>query len=122
MAVIADKPSGQIDGSGRSWIKRLLFPYSTDGMPRAPVALGLLIIAVVAPLLGFYRWYMETTAFTVGLDYFEPEFQTYWMSWLYGQLAFISIVGAITAAWLWLSRPSREEVMAIFMLFNQKGS
>lgn len=113
MAIIADKPTGLVDGSDRPLMKRLLFPYTSDGLPRAPILFGLLIIAVAAPALGLYRWYMEATAFTVGLDYFEPEFQTYWMSWFYSQLAVISLIGAIGVPWLWLTRPSREEIMAM---------
>ena len=113
MAVIADKPQGLADGSDRSLMKRLLFPYNSEGLPRAPIAFFMIILAVTLPLLGFYRWYMESTAFTVGLDYFEPEFQTYWMSWFYGQLGFFGILGAISLPYLWFSRPSREEVMSM---------
>jgi methane/ammonia monooxygenase subunit C len=113
MAIIAGKPTGLVDGSDRSFMKRLLFPYTNEGTPRPPIVFCLLVIAIVAPLMGLYRWYMEATAFTVGLDYFEPEFQVYWMSWFYGQLAFFGIVGAIAVPWLWFTRPSREEVMAM---------
>jgi methane/ammonia monooxygenase subunit C len=113
MAVIADKPTGLVDGSDRSLMKKLLFPYTSEGTPRSPFVFCLLVIAAVTPLLIFYRWYMESTAFTVGLDYFEPEFQTYWMSWFYGQLTFFAVVGAVGLPWLWLTRPSREEVMAM---------
>lgn len=113
MAIIADKPTGLVDGSDRPLMKRLLFPYTSDGLPRSPILFGLLIIAVAAPALGLYRWYMEATAFTVGLDYFEPEFQTYWMSWFYGQLTVIALIGAIGVPWMWLTRPSREEIMAM---------
>lgn len=113
MAIIADKPTGLVDGSDRPLMKRLLFPYTSDGLPRSPIFFGLLIIAVAAPALGLYRWYMEATAFTVGLDYFEPEFQTYWMSWFYGQLTVIAIIGAIGVPWMWFTRPSREEIMAM---------
>lgn len=113
MAIIADKPTGLVDGSDRPLMKRLLFPYTSDGLPRSPIFFGLLIIAVAAPALGLYRWYMEATAFTVGLDYFEPEFQTYWMSWFYGQLTVIAIIGAIGVPWMWFTRPSRAEIMAM---------
>jgi len=113
MAIIADKPTGLVDGSDRPLMKRLLFPYTRDGLPRSPIMVGVLILAVATPLLFLYRWYMEATAFTVGLDYFEPEFQTYWMSWFYGQLTVIALIGAIGVPWLWFTRPSREEVMAM---------
>ncbi|MBL4607806.1 MAG: hypothetical protein JKY01_08265 [Pseudomonadales bacterium] len=113
MAVIADKPTGIIDGSNRSLMQRLVFPYHADGTPRAPIAflLGIMVVASVA--LGLYRWYMESTAFTVGLDYFEPEFQIYWMSWFYGQLAFFAIAGAVGIPYVWFTRPTREDVLAM---------
>ena len=113
MAVIANKPTGMLDGQDRSFGKRLVFPYSSDGTPRAPIKLYLIIIAIVVPLLGMYRWYMEATAFTVGLDYFEPEFQIYWMSWFYGQLVFFALLGVGSVSWLWFTRPSKEEVLAM---------
>lgn len=112
MAVIADKPSGLVDGSDRSLMTRLLFPYTSEGLPRAPVMFFLIILAIMLPAMGGYRWYMESTAFTVGLDYFEPEFQTYWMSWFYGQLTLFGVIGAVSIPWMWFTRPSREEVMA----------
>jgi len=60
--------------------------------------------------MGLYRWHMEATAFTVGLDYFEPEFQAYWISWFYGQrtlFAFVG-VGAVAIPWLWFTSPTRD--------------
>ena len=113
MATIVDRPNGLSAGQNRSLMKRLLFPYKADGSPKAPIKFCLLIMAIILPLLGLYRWYMEATAFTVGLDYFEPEFQTYWMSWFYGQLALFAFVGATALPWLWFTRPSAEDVLSM---------
>ena len=113
MATIADRSTGTLDGQDRSLRKRLLFPFTDDGTPKAPISFGILLMAIILPLMGLYRWYMEATAFTVGLDYFEPEFQTYWMSWFYGQLTLFALVGAATIPWLWFTRPTREEVLAM---------
>lgn len=34
-------------------------------------------VGILAGLLfGVYRWYQQNYSFTVGMDYFEPEFQT----------------------------------------------
>jgi len=65
-------------------------------------------MAIILPLMGLYRWHMEATAFTVGLDYFEPEFQTYWISWFYGQRTLFAFVGAVAIPWLWFTRPTRD--------------
>jgi methane/ammonia monooxygenase subunit C len=113
MAVIANKPTGALDGQDRSLMKRLVFPYAADGTPKAPILFCMILIAVALPALGLYRWYMEATAFTVGLDYFEPEFQVYWMSWFYGQLTLFAVIGAVAVPWLWFTRPTREEVLAM---------
>ncbi|MBL4606990.1 MAG: hypothetical protein JKY01_04080 [Pseudomonadales bacterium] len=113
MAVIAGKPAGIVDGSDRSLMQRLLFPYTKDGTPRSPIVFFVIVLAIILPLLAGYRWYMEATAFTVGLDYFEPEFQIYWMSWFYGQLTLFTVIGSVGLPWMWLTRPTREEVMAM---------
>ncbi|MBL4606991.1 MAG: hypothetical protein JKY01_04085 [Pseudomonadales bacterium] len=113
MAVIADKPTGNVDSADRTLMQRWLFPYQADGLPKAPVAFFVALLVIAAIALGLYRWYMEATAFTVGLDYFEPEFQIYWMSWFYGQLGVLGVVGATAIPYLWFTRPTREEVMAM---------
>jgi len=112
MAITAGKPSHIEDDQDRSFMTRSMFPYDADGAPKAPVGFAIVVMAVILVLVGLYRWYMEATAFTVGLDYFEPEFQTYWMSWLYGQGIVISLIGMIGVPYLWLTRPSKEEVLA----------
>ncbi|MBV1869671.1 MAG: methane monooxygenase/ammonia monooxygenase subunit C [Gammaproteobacteria bacterium] len=55
-------------------------------------------------VLGAYRWYQMNYSFSVGMDYFEPIFQTYWMSLFYTQLTVIAIAGSAALAWLWVSR------------------
>ncbi|PCJ16606.1 MAG: methane monooxygenase/ammonia monooxygenase subunit C [Gammaproteobacteria bacterium] len=56
-------------------------------------------------IFGTYRWYQQNYSFTVGLDYFEPEFQTYWMNLFYVQMALIIISTLIIAPTLWFTRP-----------------
>lgn len=70
-------------------------------MPWLPVAAAMLVFVVV---FGVYRWYQQTHAFTVGLDYFEPEFKTYWMNLLWAQDAILILVGGSGMAWAWFSR------------------
>ena len=111
MAIVENKVISVEETDGI--ITRLLYPKDAEGLPKAPVALGVMIIVVAAIALGGYRWYMEATAFTVGLDYFEPEFQTYWMSWFYGQIVVISLLGIIGVPLVWFTRPTKEEVLAM---------
>ena len=54
---------------------------STDAYssPKTPWARFFLLLSVVALIFAAYRVYQHATAFTVGLDYFSPEFQQYSM-------------------------------------------
>lgn len=88
------------------------------------------LLAVVGTLLGAavfaaYRWYQQTHSFTVGLDYFEPEFKTYWMNLLYAQGILIPLIGAVGAALLWFTRdrqieklPPREELKRYYLILS----
>lgn len=111
MAIVTNKP--QTPSVDRTLLTRLLYPKDTEGLPRSPVKLAVGVSVVAAVALFMYRWYMEATAFTVGLDYFEPEFQTYWMSWLYGQGIVIALIGLIGLPVIWFTRPSKEEVLSM---------
>lgn len=81
-------------------------------------SIGLILLA------GFYRWYQNTYSFTVGLDYFEQDFQTYWMSLFWIQLAVIGVIGAIAVPYLWFSRDKcleispQEELRRYYMILG----
>ena len=70
-------------------------------MPWRAVAAAMLVFVVV---FGLYRWYQQTHAFTVGLDYFEPEFKTYWMNLLWAQDSILVLLGGSGMAWAWFTR------------------
>ncbi|MBL4865711.1 MAG: methane monooxygenase/ammonia monooxygenase subunit C [Pseudomonadales bacterium] len=88
-----------------------------------------LIISVFTAIMSVfivYRIYQHKMAFTVGLDYFEPEFQIYWMNLLYIQLTVLCIGGTALLAWIWFTREkelvleiSREE--EVFRYFKLLG-
>ncbi len=111
MAITASSSVGSV--ASPSILEKFLYPKDADGLPKAPLLLSSLIIVIAALALGVYRWYMESTAFTVGLDYFEPEFATYWMSMLYAQGIIIPLLGAIGLPLLWFTRPTSEQVQAM---------
>lgn len=70
------------------------------------------VLGIVGGIFLLYRWYQHKMAFTVGLDAFEPEFQTYWMNLMYVQLVVLTIGGASFLAWLWFTR-EKEKVLEI---------
>ena len=72
--------------------------------------IGAFLVALLA-LFGAYRYYQHVTSFTVGLDYFEPEFQIYWMNLLYAQLAIEAVVFCAVIGYLWMTRD--RNVMSI---------
>lgn len=75
-----------------------------EEMPKVPWGYVFLASAVLAVVAVVYRWYQQNYSFTVGLDYFEPEFQTYWMNLFWAQLVLITLIGAIAVPALWLTR------------------
>lgn len=66
-------------------------------------AIGIALVLLVT-LFGVYRYYQQVTSFTVGLDYFEPEFQIYWMNLLYAQLGIEALVFCGVIGYLLLTR------------------
>lgn len=62
--------------------------------------LTLLIIAWVV----ITRWYQMWASWEHGMDATRPEFQTYWMSLFYGQVAFFSTAFVLAVGGLWLTR------------------
>ncbi|MDY6941727.1 MAG: methane monooxygenase/ammonia monooxygenase subunit C [Pseudomonadota bacterium] len=80
--------------------------------PKVPwvFAFGLLLLA--GALFGVYRWYQQYYSFTVGMDYFEPEFQVYWMSLFYIQMTVIPLVGLIAVVVLWLTRDKQLHLLS----------
>lgn len=59
-----------------------------------------LMLCVYVP----YKIYQHEMAFSVGLDSFEPEFDTYWMSLLWGQFAILGVVAAGLFSYIWMTR------------------
>jgi len=111
MAVITTKVRS--DGAENSFLFKLLFPKDVEGIPKPPLLLSFSIVLIGTVVLGLYRWYMEATSFTLGLDYFEPAFEIYWMSWFYGQITLTGILLIGGLPLVWFTRPRREEVLAM---------
>jgi methane/ammonia monooxygenase subunit C len=75
---------------------------------------GALAAALTGILLvfGLYRWYQQSASFTHGMDYFSPDFKTYWMNLLYAQLAIIGAAGVGSIGYLWATRDRHLERLA----------
>lgn len=89
----------------KSYIQQLMYPVSSIGMPVIPWKFSAILVFFGFVFFGTYRVYLETHSFSVGLDYFEPEFKTYWMNLLYAQGIIITLILVICAPALWLTRP-----------------
>ena len=50
------------------------------------------------------RVYLQNYAFSVGLDYFEPEFAVYWMRLFYAQISIATLVLIGVVLYLWQTR------------------
>ena len=75
-----------------------------DKNPKVPWAFAW--IWVMGSLVVFiaYRLYMNAYSFTVGMDYFTPEFEVYWMRLLYIQLVVITLLVIAVVPALWFTR------------------
>ena len=112
------------------WLTKLInrgFVMSVDTQKIVPPWKFLLsILTAVGGVFVIYRIYQHKMAFSVGLDYFEPEFQTYWMNLLYIQLSVLVVGGAALLGWIWFSRekervleiPREEEIFRYFKLLG----
>jgi methane/ammonia monooxygenase subunit C len=61
----------------------------------------------VALYIAFYvwvRWYEGVYGWAAGLDSFSPEFETYWMNFLYTQIVIEVIVASLLWGYIWKTR------------------
>lgn len=72
--------------------------------PKFPWVFVFILSAFALVLFGALRWYQNEYSFTVGLDYFEADFQKYWMTLFWAQLGVIGTIGAIAIPYIWFSR------------------
>lgn len=110
MATVVQNDKSGINHGGDNAASSFLYPLSKSGMPKFPLLAAVSLVTIAGVFFGLYRWYQQNYSFSVGMDYFEPEFQTYWMNLLYVQLVAIVVIGGVGSAWLWLSRPDADAV------------
>jgi len=60
---------------------------------------------------GWVRWYEGVYGWSAGLDSFAPEFETYWMNFLYIEMVLEVITASVLWGYIWKSRD--RKVMSI---------
>jgi methane/ammonia monooxygenase subunit C len=97
---------------------------SREGPPQVPwmlaLAVGLTAVLAVAGI----KWYQHAYSWTVGLDAWAPQFQSWWMSIFYTQIIVLPLIGAVAAAALWFTRdrniqdlPPQQELKRFYGMF-----
>ncbi|CAL1239722.1 bacterial ammonia monooxygenase, subunit AmoC [Candidatus Methylocalor cossyra] len=82
-------------------------PYSGSATQEKPLVNVRNLILALSLYVVFYawiRWYEGVYGWSAGLDAFAPEFETYWMNFLYTQIVVEIIVASILWGYLWKTR------------------
>jgi methane/ammonia monooxygenase subunit C len=112
---IARQPSGQLDIAGKPGERQGVSFYLRDSKWWALAMLGVL------GLYSFALWYQRQFGHLYGMDSHAPEFDVYWMRWLYTELALEPVFAVVLWSAVWFTRPrnettvtAREEVRRYF--------
>jgi methane/ammonia monooxygenase subunit C len=60
--------------------------------------------AIYAVFYAWVRWYEGVYGWSAGLDSFAPEFETYWMNFLYTEIVLEVVTASILWGYIWKSR------------------
>jgi methane/ammonia monooxygenase subunit C len=67
--------------------------------------------ALYVVFYGWVRWYEGVYGWSAGLDSFAPEFETYWMNFLYIEMVLEILTASVLWGYIWKSRD--RKVMSI---------
>jgi methane/ammonia monooxygenase subunit C len=67
--------------------------------------------ALYVVFYGWVRWYEGVYGWSAGLDSFAPEFETYWMNFLYIEMVAEIVTASVLWGYIWKSRD--RKVMSI---------
>jgi len=67
--------------------------------------------ALYVVFYGWVRWYEGIYGWSAGLDSFAPEFETYWMNFLYIEMVLEIVVASVLWGYIWKTRD--RKVMSI---------
>ncbi len=82
---------------------------SLDMEPLVRTTTLALVLAGYTIFFVLVRWYEGVFAWPFGLDAYAPEFETYWMNFMYTELVLEVVVGATLCGWLWKTRDRNLE-------------
>ncbi len=71
-----------------------------------------LVLGLISVLFIAIRAYQQVYGWTAGLDYFEPEFQTYWMNLLFGEWIFEVLLASSVWGYIWVTRDRNIDALA----------
>ncbi|MFM8443321.1 MAG: methane monooxygenase/ammonia monooxygenase subunit C, partial [Methylococcus sp.] len=60
--------------------------------------------AIYAVFYAWVRWYEGVYGWSAGLDSFAPEFETYWMNFLYTEIVLEVVTASILWGYIWKTR------------------
>lgn len=87
--------------------------HAVDLATREPPLLNVRrLVLVIAGYGLFYlwaRWYEGVYGWWAGLDAYAPEFETYWMNFLYTEIVLEIVAAAVLWGWLWKTRDRNLE-------------
>ena len=94
-------------------------------IPKVPwLLMAALAIGTTAIMIGV-KAYQHVYSWSVGLDAWAPEFQSYWMTVFYSQIIIIPVVGMVGAIALWFTRdrniqnlPAIQELNRLYLVFS----
>jgi methane/ammonia monooxygenase subunit C len=72
---------------------------------------GLAMLAILG-LYSFAIWYQQAYGHLYGMDSHSPEFDQYWMTWLYTELLLEPVFAVVVWSAVWFTRPRNETAIA----------
>lgn len=82
---------------------------AADTEPLLKTANLAIVLAGYAVFFVLVRWYEGAFGWPFGLDAYAPEFETYWMNFMYTELVLEAVVGMTLCGWLWKTRDRNLE-------------
>ena len=69
-------------------------------------------IGIYSVFYAWVRWYEGVYGWSAGLDAFAPEFETYWMNFLYIEIVLEVVTASVLWGYLWKTRPRDLDAIA----------
>lgn len=103
-SVVLDDADSNVERDETVWAEGDSLEPAVDDGPLLKPRWIFLMLAGYALMYGLVRWYEGAYGWAYGLDAYAPEFETYWMNFMYVELTLEVMVGTIMCGWLWRTR------------------